>query len=147
MVRLQANGEYAALAESITTTGYVANLGGREHEVFITHQLGYGGGHFRRDSPLKRLQVRSGGLVVEDEFAKLADSHMADTREGRGIVGIENQARNFVGFGGDERIVQQIHEGKIRQGTLCGNAFALGSGGNSSKLIARFFFIRLREDF
>lgn len=86
MVWLQANAEYAALAESIPTTGNVANFGCGEHQVFVAHQLRYSRRHFGRNAPLEGLQVGFGGLAVEDQFAKFADGQMADSLESGGIM-------------------------------------------------------------
>jgi len=145
VVRLQANRENAALAESVAATRDVANFGGGEDEVLVAHEFGCGCGHFRSDGPLERFQVAFGGLIVEKEFAELADGHVAKRGEGVGIVGVENEAGDFVGFGGNQRIVEEIDEREIGEGALGGDAFALGSCGDASELIAGFFLVGFGE--
>ena len=72
------------------------HLARHRDQVLQAHDLGNGRDHFRRQSGRERRQAFRGGLFGEQPVAKLADGQMRDRREGRGIVRIADQARDFV---------------------------------------------------
>ncbi len=72
-VWLQPNTEHPTFAESVSTTRNVSNLGRREHQVLVAISFATAAAHFGGDAPFQGLQFCFGGLVVQDEFAKLAD--------------------------------------------------------------------------
>ena len=94
---------------------------------------------------MQGLELVFGGLLVQKKFAEGAHGHAAEGLEGGGIVGVENEAGHFVGFGRDDRLVQQFNQREVSQGGLCRHAFALGRSGNAGKLVARFFLVGLGE--
>ena len=59
MVGLQANAQHAALAHGVAAARDHANLVRGQHQVLVAHQLGYGGGNFRRDGPVQGFQAAS----------------------------------------------------------------------------------------
>ena len=55
VIGLHADAQHSTLSHGIAAAGDVADLGGREHQILVAHQLGYGGGDFRDDGFLQRL--------------------------------------------------------------------------------------------
>src|SRR5437868_772126 len=52
MIGLDADAQHSALAHGIAATSDVADLGSRENQILVAHDLGRGRGNFRDDRPL-----------------------------------------------------------------------------------------------
>src|SRR5580700_11186812 len=96
MIGLRANAKHSALAHGVATARDVANSRGREHQIFVAHQLGYCGGDFRYDRTLKLLYLNFGGSVIKKELAKFSDGHTCKGTESLLVVGFKDQSRYIV---------------------------------------------------
>ena len=99
----------------VAAAGDVADLGRRPDQVLVAHQLGHGGGDFRRDGPLQALQIRFAGGVVEEVFAEFADGQALDRAKGVVVEGLEDQPADVVVVGIDERLRDNLVAGRDRQ--------------------------------
>ena len=96
MIRLDADAEDAALAHRVAATGDVADSGGGEDQILVAHDFRGSGRDFGNDGALKLAKLRFGGGVVEKIFAKFADGHALERREGFAVVGVEDEAGDVV---------------------------------------------------
>ena len=90
-------------------------------------------------SPLSRF--------VEEIFTKLANGQSRDGLERSFVPGVLNQARDLIGFGGDERLIDNLAQREICQRVLGGHALALRTRRYSSQLITGLFLVCLRKYF
>src|SRR5205807_1975265 len=111
VVGLEARGEAASQAERVAEPGDDANLGRRQDQVLVTHDLRYGGGHFGRDARGGAGDDVAGRLIAQQPLPELADGEVGDGGEGAAIVFVEDQARDIVGFIGDERLFEKSGKG------------------------------------
>ena len=95
-----------------------------------------GGGHLRREAGRERGEALGGGVVGEQPVAEFADGERTDGREGGGIVRVDDEARDFVGFVGDDLLVEEMRQRQIGEGELRGDALLGGCGGDAGELVA-----------
>ena len=63
-----------------------------EDEIFVAHQLGYGGGNFGDDCSFEWAGVGPRVVaVVEEKFAKFTDGHARDRMEGFSVESLEDE--------------------------------------------------------
>ncbi|MNP48975.1 hypothetical protein D3C76_1431300 [compost metagenome] len=60
---------------------------------------------------------------------------MADCGKGTGIVGVDDQAGDFIFFVRDQRFAEEVFERDVSEGHLCGNPFAIVAGRNASEKV------------
>src|ERR1700746_999516 len=96
MIGLHTDSQDAALSHGVAAAGYISDLGGRQHEVLVAHQFGYGGGNFRDDGPAKALKFLLASRVVENELAELAHRHASYRLKGRFIKAFEDEPGDLV---------------------------------------------------
>jgi hypothetical protein len=145
VVRLQPGREGACQADRIAKARDDAALAGDQHQVLDAHDLRDGGRHLRRDAGRGARQQRLIRLVAEQPVAETADSQVADRREGGGIVGIDDQARDLVGLVGHHGLVQEGGQRQVGQGHLRRHPFLGAAGGNAGQVVARARRGRLRQ--
>jgi len=97
------------------------DLAGSQHQIFVTHEFGGGGGNFRRDGPTQSLQLGFRSLI-QNKFTKLADGLAPDLGESLLIVRIENQAAYIILIGIDQRIAYDVFQRHVGQSIFGGNA-------------------------
>ena len=113
MIWLNADAKHSALSHGVTAACDVADPGGCEHQIFVAHQLGYGGGDFRDDRLLQGLELSLGGSIIEQELAKVAYRHAGNGTEAGLVEGIEDEARDIVMGGVDERAAHDFVQGRV----------------------------------
>ena len=96
---------------------------------------------------LDLLQLRFAGGVVEKVFAKFADRQALQRVKRFLIEAIENQARNFVVVGINQRLSDNFAERHVGQPAFGGDSFALRAGRNSGQLVAGLLLVRFGEHF
>src|SRR5437762_12940495 len=91
MVGLQADSQYAPLPHGVAAARNHSNLGGRQYQVFVAHDLSYCRGHLGSNGPVQLPEAGFFSLIAEDEFAELADRHAPDGRESIGIMTFQDE--------------------------------------------------------
>ncbi len=137
MVGLQAGAEAAGQALGVAERRGDAAAAGDADEILVAHQFCRGGGHFGRDGGGEFGQALGGRIVGQQPVAKAADGQMGDRGEGGGVVGVEDQAGDLVGFVRNDRVVQENRQRQIRQDRAGGDALGVGCGGQAGEFVAR----------
>ena len=86
-----------------------------------------GGGHLGRQTGRQRRQDGRRRRIGQQPIAKFADGQMRDRRERRPVVRIDDQPGDFVGFVGNDVLVQKGGQRQIGKGILRGHALLDGS--------------------
>src|SRR6516162_5622462 len=97
MVRLNADAQYPGFTHGIAAPRHISDFGPSQYQIFVTHDLGHGGGYFRDDGPLHWFQLRCACCIIQNEFAELTYSHALDGLKGVLVKSLENQAADIVG--------------------------------------------------
>ena len=141
MIGLEANSQHAPLSHGVAAAGDHPYPGSGQHQVFIAHQLGNGGGHLRSDGPVQAREVRLSGFIIQDELAQFAYAHCADFLEGLLVVGFQQQPAYLILSRIDQRMGDDVAERHLRQPAFGRYPLLLGTRGNAGQLVARLFFV------
>ena len=145
MVGLEARRQPAGKPDGVAEARDHPAFRGDDHEVLVAHDLGDRGGHLRRDAGRERGERRGGGALAEQPVAEAADGEMGDRREGAGVVGVDDEARDLVVLVRDDRLVEEMRERQVGERHLRRHAFGGGRGGDAGEAIARARRRRLGE--
>ena len=111
-------------------------LRGDGDEVLHAHELGDGGGHLGREAGRERGQPLAGGIVGEQPVAELADGESCDGREGGGVVGVEDEAGDFVRLVGDDRFGEEGFSGRSARAIWAAMRSRGGCGADAGEFVA-----------
>jgi hypothetical protein len=115
MIGLQPHAHPSPQADGVAKTrGYLAFLRYQD-EVLVAHQLGDRRGHFRGDAACEFSENGRGGGVGEQPVAEGADGQRRDRRERRFVVGVEDQARDFIVFISNDALLEKLPQGNVGQ--------------------------------
>ena len=141
MIRLQANAQYAPLADRVSTSCHVADLRGGDDKVLIAHQLCDGRSNFRSERPLQALEVVFVGVVGKDPLAQFAYGPACDGPKAIVVVRVEYQSADFIRVWINERLIEDFAKRYVGERHLGGDSFALGLCSNARKLIAGLLLV------
>ena len=136
VIGLEPCAEAAGQADGGTEAGDHADFGGGGDQVLDAHELADGGCHLRREAGREGGEMGWSCFIGEQPVAEFADGEGADRGEGRRIVGVDDESRDFVGFIGDDLLGEEMREGQIGKGGLGGDAFFGGLRGEAGKDVA-----------
>ena len=103
MIGLQPHRQAAGQADGVAKARDHRAFRGHHHQVLQPADLAHRRRHFRRDAGRQRGEGTGvGRLVRQEPVAKTADSEMRDRREGRPVVRVDDQARDFVALVGND---------------------------------------------
>jgi len=94
---------------------------------------------------LEGLKFGFGRADIKKKLAEGTDGHTTDGFESRRIVGVEDETRNFIGFWGDQRTVQELEERQVGKSGFRSDSFSFGASGDTGELVARFLLVSLGE--
>ena len=100
VIRLQAGREPPGKPERVPEARDDPDLARRDHHVLDAHELRHGGGHLGGEARRHARERGGVGLVGEQPVAEIADGEMRDRRERRGVVPVEDEARDLIGLVG-----------------------------------------------
>jgi hypothetical protein len=75
-------------------------------------------------------------LRAEQPVAKAANGQVADAGKSVGIVAVNDQPGDFIGFIRNQCFVEKVREGQVRQGHLRGHAFSCIAGSHAGEEVA-----------
>ncbi len=127
MIRLQAGGHAPAQADGVAKARHHADLLRHQNQVLHAHDLRYRGDHLRRQPWCQGFQCRLVCVVPEQPVAEVTDGQVADRGEGFGVVTVDDQSRDFVGFIGDQRFLEKALERDLRQTHLRGDPLGIAA--------------------
>ena len=90
----------------------------------------------------------SASVVVrlrEEPIAEIADREVGDRREGRLVVGVDDEARDLVGLVGDHRLVEKAAQRQVGEGHLGGDVLRRARRGDAGEHVAGAGRSRLGE--
>jgi hypothetical protein len=119
--------------EAAMPAGDDTDFGGGGDEILDAHELGCRGGHLRGKAGSQCGEAAAGCFVGEQPVAEFADGEGADGRKGGGVVGVGDEAGDFVGFVGDDVLFEEVGEREIGEGELGGYALLGGAGGDAGE--------------
>ena len=131
VIGLQADGHAPLEADRVAKPRHHLDLARGEDEVLVAHDLGCGGGHFRRDAGGEPGQHLGRRCIGQQPIAEVANRHVRDGRECRRIVTVDDEARDVVDVVGDEQLFEEPFQrhvgerhlgGDVLLGARCGNA-------------------------
>ncbi|MCY1401385.1 hypothetical protein D9M71_165020 [compost metagenome] len=108
VVRLQARGQSPTQAEGAAEFRDHTDFLRHQHQILHAHDLRHGGNHFRGQAGGEGAQNLLVGGIAEQPIAKAADGKVADDREGLFVVGVDDQAGDFIGLIGNQNILQEV---------------------------------------
>ena len=114
-----------------------AALPGDQDQVLVAHELGDGRDHFRGEAGGDGGQHRRIGLVGEEPVAEATDRQAGDRGKGGRVVGVDDQARDRVGFVRDHGLGEEARERDVGEAELGGDALFRRGGGQAGQFIAR----------
>jgi len=136
VIGLKAGAETAFQADSGAEAGDDPDFAGGGDQVLDAHELGCCGGHLRGEPGGECGQAFWGGFFGEEPVAEFADGEGSDGREGICVVGVDNEAGDFVFFVGDDLLGEEVSQGQVGQGILGGYALLGGVGGQPCEGVA-----------
>ncbi len=136
MVGLQARGDAPGESDGGAEVRDHAAFRAYGDQVLEAHDFGDGGRHFRGEAGRQSGEALAGGLLAEQPVAQFADGQVRDGRERGGIVGIEDEAGDFVALVRDERLGQNGFQGHVGKLHLRPCALFGGGGGDARQLVA-----------
>ena len=146
VIGLKADSECAVAAEGGTEARDDLALGGDENEVLVAHHFADGGDHFGGEAGSESGERGGVGFVAEQPIAEGADGERSDGGQRGAVVGVEDEARDFIGLVGDDGFGEELGEGNLGEGVLGGDAFEGVGGGESGELVAGARGRGLREE-
>ncbi|MNF58005.1 hypothetical protein D3C84_395500 [compost metagenome] len=147
VVGLQPGGEPAAQAHGVAKARDHADLLRHQHQILHAHDLRHGGGHFRRQAGGEGAQAGFVGVLAEQPVAQATHRQVADRGEGDAVVAVDDQAGDFVFFVGNQRLIEEVLEGNVRQGHLRGDALAIAGRSDAGQVVAGACRAGLGHDF
>ena len=136
MVGLDAGGQAAGKTQRIAKPGDDLAFGGNDDEVLVARNLGDRRRHFRRETGRQGAEGLGRRLIGQQPVAKAADGEVADRRECRGVVAIDDQPRDFVVFVRDDHLAQKGLQRDIRERHLGGDTVRGTFRGDACQAIA-----------
>ncbi|MNP04286.1 hypothetical protein D3C76_961970 [compost metagenome] len=135
MIGLQAGGQAAAQTEGAAELRDHADLLRDQDQVLYAHDLRDGRDHFRGQAGGEGAQDLFVGGVAEQPVAKTADGEMADHRKSLFIVGVDDQAGDFIGLIGDQHFLHEVAQRDVGQRHLRRHALAVVEGGDAGQIV------------
>ncbi|MNO46477.1 hypothetical protein D3C76_367640 [compost metagenome] len=108
VVRLQARGQSTAQTQGAAEFRDHTDFLRHQHQILHAHDLRHGGNHFRGQAGGEGAQNLLVGGIAEQPIAKAADGKVADDREGLFVVGVDDQAGDFIGLIGNQHFLQEV---------------------------------------
>ena len=122
VVRLQPRRQPPGQADGVAKARDHAALARDDDQILHAHQLADRGDHLRRQPRRERGERAGIGLRRQQPVAEITDRQVRDRREGRGIVAVEDQARDLVILVRDHGLVQEGRERQLGERVLRGDA-------------------------
>ena len=137
VVGLEARGQPPTQPQRVAKLRDNLAAAGHPNQLLAAHQLAHGRHHLRREAGRQCVQRGRIGGIRQQPVAQLAHGEMGNGGEGGRIVGINDEARYFVLFVGNEGFVQKVAQGHVGQRHLGGHALLVGGGSYPGQHIAR----------
>jgi len=122
VVGLQPHRQRAGQAQRVAEAGDDATLAGHQDEVLVAHDLAGRGHHLGRQAGGQRGERRGGRGRRQQPVAQAAHREMAHRREGRGVVAVDDQARDLVVLVGHDGVGEEGGQRQVGQRGLGGDA-------------------------
>lgn len=137
VVRLQPRRHTPSEADGIAEPGDDTGLACRQHEILRPHDLRDGCRHLWCDTRSHACQHVAVHVVGEEPLAEAADGQVGDRCERGRVVAVHDEARDLVGFVGNEGLLEERAERDVGQGHLRGGALDGGSGADTCQPVTR----------
>ena len=119
MVGLEADGEASRQPDGVAEFRDDPDLPSNRDQVLVAHQLRDRGRHLRRHTQREFLESLRGCRIRKEPVSERPDGHRRHGRECCGIMAVEDESRDFIGFAGDNRLVEKAAQRNVRP-TPCG---------------------------
>ena len=96
MIGLYAHAKHTALAQSIAAAGNISNLRCRSDQIAIAHDLRDSRCHLGSNRPAQGVQVRVGGVFLQNHLAEFTDRQRGNGGEITLVPVVIDQAGNVI---------------------------------------------------
>ncbi len=137
VVGLQPHGDAAGQPQRVAKACDHAALARHGDQVLVAHDLAHRRHHLGREPGRQSRQCLGRGRVAQQPVAPVAHRHVADGREGGGIVAVDDQAGDGIVLVGHQCLVQEGGKRQVGQHVARGHALLRGGRAHAGQVVAR----------